>query len=70
MGVLTPAASHRVCMVHRALITPVSPHVLLSLPGTFIDGHGAGVELACQQHAWEGVCVFSASITNSEPITI
>lgn len=53
---------------HRGLV-----HLLSSLPATFIDGRGAGVGLACQQQsgqAQKGVCVFSASIPNSETVTI
>lgn len=61
-------AIHPLLPAHRGLVPP-----LQSPPATSIEEHGAGVGLACQQlpgQAWKGVCVFSASIPNSETITI
>ena len=63
-----PVGTQPALSPHRGLV-----HLLLSLPATFIDGHGAGAGLACQQQsgqAWKGVWVFCASIPNSETITI
>lgn len=63
-----PGAIHPLLFPDHGLVPP-----LQSPPATFIEEHGAGVGLARQQlpgQAWEGVCVFSARIPNSETITI